>query len=449
MVTDIQLRARAELELRRRRKRERVRGDRPSLESRTPDWAQPLLKPCRYKGAKGGRGGGKSHQYAEMIVEAMCDRPDLRVVCIREFQKSLKFSAKMLIETKIESLGVSDLFDITLTEIRRKGGKGIAIFQGMQDHTADSIKSLEGFGIAWVEEAQKLSARSLSLLRPTIREPDSEIWFSWNPEQPTDPVDQFLCGESRHPNSIVVTANYSDNPFLPEELREEAETDRARDLDYFNHVWMGAYNVKSDAQILGGKCIIDTFTPGADWDGPYLGADWGFASDPTALVKCWIWGDRLFVEYESYAHHLELSDTAARWRADVPGCEDYVIRADSSRPESISHVRRDGIPRLTGVEKWAGSVEDGIAHLRSYEKIVIHERCVHTQEESRLYHYKVDRYSGDILPVIVDAHNHCCDGIRYALAPLIRGRQSTFNPPVIPSRSSSRPSAADVRRMFG
>lgn len=158
----------------------------------TPKWAKPLLSPKRYKGAKGGRGSGKSHFFGEALVEALVFNPNTSAVCIREIQKSLKFSAKRLIEEKIEAMGVSHLFTITQSEIRANKGRGVILFQGMQDHTADSIKSLEGFNIAWVEEAQTLSKKSLKLLRPTIRAEDSEIWFSWNPEKTSDPVDLFF-----------------------------------------------------------------------------------------------------------------------------------------------------------------------------------------------------------------------------------------------------------------
>lgn len=170
--------------------------------------------------------------------------PSCSVVCIREIQKSLEFSAKRLVETKIRALGVASLFDITKTEIRRRGGTGIMIFQGMQDHTADSIKSLEGFRIAWVEEAQSLSARSLELLRPTIRAEGSEIWFSWNPYLPSDPVDEFFA--SGRPDAVLVRVNWNDNPFLPDTLRQEMENDleqakRTGDMATFRHVWEGAY----------------------------------------------------------------------------------------------------------------------------------------------------------------------------------------------------------------
>ena len=209
------------------------------LDIPTPAWAEPLLVPMRYKGASGGRSSGKSHFFAELAVEQMVCEPDMRFVCIREVQRSLKYSAKSLVESKIRGLGVEHLFDIMSTEIRRKDGLGIMIFQGMQDHTAESLKSLEGFARAWVEEAQSLSHRSLHLLIPTIREPDSEIWFSWNPDQPTDPVDEFFAGGVE--GGLHRHCTYLDNPFCPEVMRTEADRLRRSDPDAYEHIWMGGY----------------------------------------------------------------------------------------------------------------------------------------------------------------------------------------------------------------
>lgn len=396
-----------------------------AIDREVPRWALPLHRPARYKGAKGGRGSGKSHEFATLAVEAMVRDPDLRFVCIREVQRSLKFSAKSLIEGKIRALGVSHLFDVLTTEIRRKGGQGVMIFEGMQDHTADSLKSLEGFGRAWVEEAQSLSQRSIDLLLPTIRAEGSEIWFSWNPDQPDDPVDKLLVA-SPPPDAVVVHVNYTDNPWCPSTLRDEAERMRLLDPDAYDHIWLGGYNVKSEARVFQGKYRIAEFEPLDTWDGPYHGADFGFAQDPTTLVRVWIADRRLYVEREAYRIGLELDQTATHWQEHVPGFYDYVVRADSARPESISYLRRHGVPKIEGVEKWKGSVEDGIAFLRSFDEVVVHPRCAHTAEEMRLYSYKVDRRTGDVLPVIEDRHNHIIDAIRYAIAPLIKPQAGIF-----------------------
>lgn len=391
------------------------------LRIKTPRWALPLLEPSRYKGAFGGRGSGKSHFFAELAVEAIVIDPNVSIVCIREIQKSLKFSAKKLIEQKITALGVGHLFEITQTEIRRVGGEGIIIFQGMQDHTAESIKSLEGFDIAWVEEAQSLSQRSLKLLRPTIRAEGSEIWFSWNPEDELDAVDNFLRGENKPTNAIVVQVNYDSNPFLPETLYQEMLDDRRLDPDGFMHIWEGGYNVRSDAQIFNGKWRIDEFEPQDDWERPYFGADWGFSQDPTVLTKSWVHNNRLYIEYEAWGIGVDIEDTPALFDK-ISDSRKYEIRADCSRPETINHIKKKGF-KISGAPKWSGSVEDGIAFIRSFEEIIIHPRCKRMKDEAKLYSYKICKMTGDALPVIIDKHNHCWDSIRYALAPLIKARK--------------------------
>ncbi len=202
----------------------------------------PLLPPSRYKGAHGGRGSGKSHFFAEKLIEdALCER-GLRGVCIREVQKTLKESSKRLIEDKLNDfrLGEIDGFKI-FNEVIQTPGDGVITFQGMQDHNAESIKSLEGFNRAWVEEAQTLSARSLSLLRPTIRANDSELWFSWNPRRKNDPVDEMLRGASLPTGAVVVKANWSDNPLLPFVLNQERLDCLKTQPDQYDHIWEGGY----------------------------------------------------------------------------------------------------------------------------------------------------------------------------------------------------------------
>ncbi|QPI00125.1 PBSX family phage terminase large subunit [Campylobacter concisus] len=388
---------------------------------------EPLLESKRYKGAKGGRGSGKSHFFAECIIETMLINPNARIVCIREIQRSLKFSSKALIESKINSLGVSEYFEITLTEIRAKRGNGLIIFQGMQDHTADSIKSLEGFDIAWVEEAQNLSKRSLELLRPTIRKESSELWFSWNPENETDAVDSFFkqMQENGATDFVLITANFSDNPFLPTELFNEQEYDRRYNPSTYEHIWLGGYNTKSDALIFKGKFRVENFST----DGlgnPYHGLDFGFANDPTAAIRCYIHDRKLYISHEAGAVGLELDYTAEFLKERIENIHKYVIRADNARPESISYLKRHGLSMITPTIKGKGSIEDGIEFIRSFETIIIHERCVETAREFRLYSYKTDPHSGDILPQILDENNHYIDALRYALEPLIKSKTTIW-----------------------
>src|SRR5579863_8624755 len=193
------------------------------LSIQTAEVFAPLLKPARYKGAWGGRGSGKSHFFGEMVCEECMMVKSTRAVCIREVQRTLAQSSKHLIETKIRELGLQREFKVWNDRIETPGD-GLIMFTGMQDHTADSIKSLEGFRIAWIDEAQTLSARSLSLLRPTIRAARSELWASWNPRRRSDPIDDFL--RARKPaGAIVVSANWRDNPWFPSVLEEERKTD--------------------------------------------------------------------------------------------------------------------------------------------------------------------------------------------------------------------------------
>lgn len=206
---------------------------------------EPLLEASRYKGAWGGRGSGKSQFFADAIIIESLKRPGLRVLACREIQKSLKESAKRLLESKIDGYGLGSLFDVQAAEIKTPGG-GLIAFAGLQDHTSESIKSYEGFDIAWVEEAQTVSQRSLNLLRPTIRKPGSELWFSWNPRFDTDAVDQMLRGAESPTGSVVIRANWNDNPWFPAELEQERLDCQRQQPEQYDHIWEGGYATVAD-----------------------------------------------------------------------------------------------------------------------------------------------------------------------------------------------------------
>ena len=212
------------------------------LRIKTAEVFEPLIGPARYKGAWGGRGSAKSHSFAESLIEQCLLSRGTRAVCIREVQKTLKESSKRLIEDKLQKfgLGEADGFKV-FNEVIETPGDGVLTFTGMQDHNADSIKSLEGFRIAWVEEAQSLSHRSLALLRPTIRAEDSELWFSWNPRRKTDAVDQMLRGETLPTGAVVVKANWRDNPWFPSVLEQERQDCLKINPEQYEHIWEGGY----------------------------------------------------------------------------------------------------------------------------------------------------------------------------------------------------------------
>ena len=381
-----------------------------ALDLHTPRAFTPLLRPARYKGLHGGRGSGKSHFFADLIIEEAIMRPGLRAVCVREVQRSLEQSVKRLIEDKIQARGVGRSFRVMRTEIETPGD-GLIIFQGMQNHTAESIKSLEGYDVAWVEEAQSLSQRSLDLLRPTIRKPGSELWFSWNPVLPTDPVDALLRGSAVPPRSIVQQVNWRDSPWFPDVLKAERRYDQSRDPDKYAHVWEGAYLRNSEARVFHNWRVEDFALPrGTVWR---YGADWGFSVDPTVLIKCAIDGRTLYVKQEAYRVGCEIDHTPELFDTVLKGDRATKIVADSARPETISYMRRQGF-NVHASRKGAGSVQEGVQFLRNYD-IVVHPRCRHTIDELTMYSYKTDPLTGEPTSVLEDRKNHVIDALRYAV----------------------------------
>ena len=306
-------------------------------------------------------------------------------------------------------MDVGHLFEVQESQIKGSNGSLIT-FQGMQNHTADTIKSLQGYNVAWVEEAQSLSQRSLDLLRPTIRDEGSELWFSWNPSQPTDPIDLLLRGDKLPKDAIVVQANYLDNPWLPNVLLDEMNFDRERDHDKYLHVWLGEYNNKSESRVYKNWVVEEFDRPAGTIY--RLGADWGFANDPTALIRCSIDENRLYIDYEAVMVGCEIVNTPDLFRR-IPESDKWFITADSSRPETISHMMNNGFNKINGSVKGAGSVADGVEFLKSFD-IVVHPRCHETIRELTTYSYKTDPLTDRILPILEDKNNHIMDALRYA-----------------------------------
>jgi phage terminase large subunit len=404
-----------------------------TLQLKTPEWALPLLEASRYKGAWGGRGSGKSHMFAEMMLEEHIMNQSQSSVCVREIQKSLNQSVKRLLEMKIQEMNAGAYFEVQDAVIKSKKADGRIIFQGMQNHTADSIKSLEGYDRAWVEEAQSLSQTSLDLLRPTIRKPGSELWFTWNPRQASDPVDLLLRGPTPPKDANVIKVNYADNPWFPSVLKDEMEYDKRRDPDKYRHVWRGEYLQNSESRVFRNWRIEDFDAPA---DAIHrLGADWGFSVDPTTLVRCHIIGRTLYIDFEAYMVGCEIVNTPELFM-QVPEAEKWPIVADSARPETISHMRRNGFPKIMTAVKGPKSVEEGIEFLKNYT-IVVHPRCTHTIDELTLYSYKTDPLTGKILPVLEDKKNHVIDALRYACEAVRRA--NTVKPQtVIPMATVSK-----------
>lgn len=396
---------------------------------RIPPKLLPVFKPARgelrYRGAHGGRGSAKSFTFAKMAAIWGAVEP-LRILCTRELQDSIKDSFHAELKNAIASEPwLAARYDVGIDYLRGWNGTEF-IFKGLR-HNTGSIKSLAQIDLCIVEEAEDVPEASWQALEPTIRADKSELWVIWNPRTESSPVDKRLI-EDPPPRSRIVELNYRDNPWFPAVLEEQrAHQQRTLDPETYAHIWDGKYLKIGKASVFAGKWRVDSFEPGADWDGPYFGLDFGFANDPTAGIKAWVHEGRLYVEHEAGEVGMELDDTPAHLINHLPGIAAHACRADNARPESISHLKRHGLPRVIACEKGKGSVEDGIAHIKSYIEVVIHPRCERTRAEFLAYSYKIDRLTGDVLPVLVDANNHWIDALRYALEPAMKARRGFFD----------------------
>lgn len=454
-----------------------ARPDPKTLVIETPRVFVPLLKRRRFRGIKGGRGSGKSHFVGEDLIENAQTR-HTRCVCAREVQNSIAESSKQLLEDKIELMAqryAGAIFDpnnpstvlapgdkkrykhymskwrITEREITFTPTDSLFIFRGLQNHTAASIKSLEGFTDFWGEEAQTLSQRSLDLAIPTFRK-GSQLTFTWNPLKPDDPVEKVFSDEGiialksgvrmpadQDPDFCLVEANYYDNPWFPDELRRDMERTKRRDPDKYAHVWLGGYQKMSAARVFKNWEVDEFNTPASARF--FFGADWGFSVDPTALIRCFVGtyhngiaradpkGDKLFIDFEAYEVGCEIDNTPAlfagsdvndppRWlnprgAKGVPGALKWPMTADNARPETISYMKKRGF-RISPSIKGKGSVEDGIEFIKNFD-LIVHPRCENVVNELSSYSYKIDKKTNEVLPILEDDHNHLIDALRYAL----------------------------------
>ncbi|MBS3837563.1 PBSX family phage terminase large subunit [Proteus mirabilis] len=373
----------------------------------------------RYRGAFGGRGSAKTRTFAMMSAVKAYQAAEQGIsgviLCGREFMNSLEESSMEEVKQAIRSIPwLNDYFDIGEKYIRTKCKRVNYVFCGLR-HNLDSIKSKARILLAWVDEAESVSDLAWKKLRPTVRESGSEIWVTWNPEKDGSATDKRFR-KTPPKNSIIVEMNYNDNPWFPDVLEEE-RLDDLNSLEYSDYAWIweGAYLENSDKQVLANKYVVQSF-PDDLWqkaDRLLFGADFGFAKDPNTLLRQFILNDCLYIEYEAYGIGVELDHMPAFYDK-IPESRKWPIKADSARPETISYLKRQGF-NISAAKKWQGSVEDGITHLRGFKQIIIHPRCKETAKEARLYSYKTDRITGEVLPIIEDKNNHCWDAVRYGL----------------------------------
>lgn len=391
-----------------------------------PKMVANFAKPAHTRVFKGGRGSGKTRGlaimaavkgavYASQGVEGV-------ILCSREHLNSLSDSSMEEVKAAIRSEDwLAAAYDIGETFVRSKNGRVSFAFAGLR-HNLDSLKSKFRILLNWTDEAERVSDAAWMKLIPTIRGiDDAENWVSYNPESP-DSATQRRFIDQADPGTIITEINWRDNPWFPSVLEKQRLLDRQYRADIYDHVWEGQFLSQTEAQVFFGKVQVEEFEAKPGWDGPYFGVDFGFRPDPLAAVRVWVGENQLWLDHEAHGTGIEIDGTASFINARIPGFADHVSRADSAEPKTISYLRRNGFPKMEPVKKWPNSVIEGIRFLRGFESIVIHPRCEGAVRDFRRYSHKTDRLTGDILPDVLDADNHAPDAVRYALAPIIKGR---------------------------
>lgn len=375
-----------------------------------------FMGPAPFKVAWGGRGGAKSYTIAKLLVIKGYEARK-KILCAREYQNSLKESAKALIEEQIKELGLGWFYKITETEIVGINGTEF-IFKGLRLNIG-SLNSMVGIDICWLEEGQFNTRASIEALLPTIRKKDAEIWVSMNPRKKEDILyEMFIAGKPPE-GSIVIKVNYYDNPWFGETtLPAQMEAMRERDPARFRHVWLGELDTRSDA-IIFTNWSIGELNP-LEGQRAYYGCDFGFSVSPLAVTKTFIFEDtnQLYVAEEYVEHKVEI-DNLPDALCKVSGIRFGLTTADSARPELISHLRRKNF-RISPSVKGNNSVIEGVEFMRAYD-IVINPECLHMIEEVGKYSYDIDT-NGKILENILMENDHCIDSVRYGIEPVRRGQ---------------------------
>ncbi len=362
----------------------------------------------RYKCVYGGRGKGATWQIARILLLKAMERPE-RILCTREFQNSINESVYEVLKSQIALLNLPG-FIVQKQSISHANGSQF-FFKGLR-HNIDSIKSIEGITICWVAEADKVPQESWDKLIPTVRVEGSEFYIDFNTDSEEDPVYRMLV-EDKRGDSYVLFQTYKDNPYFPEVLQSEMEHDKNHDYDKYLWVWEGNARSFTDACVFHGKFKEDDFTTPSDAEF-FHGVDWGFSQDPTAAVRCFIQKNTLYIDQCCGGVGVDIDDTP-KLLDEIPTFRTWKSIADSARPETISYMNNHGFPHMKGAKKGKGSIEDGIEKIKGFDMIIVHTRCKMVLDELKLYSYKRNKLTGDIMPVLEDKHNHFIDSLRYAL----------------------------------
>jgi len=385
-------------------------------------------KSYTYKIWHGGRSGCKSHSIARALLIKGSEKK-LRIYCTREFWSTMADSVKALLDDRIEEYDLGWFYKSVKNTI--VGANGTTFIFGGLKLNNKGIKGKEKIDIVWIEEAETISQESLDILIPTIvRNPDAEIWITFNPYTSSDPVLKLI--DTGREDIFHKKVTFKDNPFFTDKERIEMEYCKEHDYDKYLWIWEGEPLAISNAAVFKGKFKIDKFEAPEDTVF-YHGLDLGFSVDPLAFLRCYIDQEKrlLYIDKGKSAIEVEIDDTPAFLEGTIPDCKQWMITADSARPEIISYLDKRGF-KIRAAKKGPASIVEGVEFIKNYTTI-IHESLKGVIHEFNIYSHKVDKLTGDILPLIEDKNNHFIDALRYAVEAL---RTPIYKSIVLPPRGT-------------
>jgi phage terminase large subunit len=393
-----------------------------------PYWLEPLFtKKINIAVIYGGRGSGKTVGIVLFLLTKALESKKI-IVCARAFKSSLEQSSYGEIKAQIDRLGLDKEFTIYHNKIVANRTKSEFNFIGV-DRNPTNIKGFAKISYFWIDEGETITDPVWTVIQPTIREDDSMAIITMNPKYSYDCIySRYIAPDAQFVtnSTYVKKVNWDQNPHFSKVLQEQRELEyKVGDMGRYNWIWEGELLESSEAQILHGRWVRQDFEEHDNVEF-YYGLDFGYSVDPTAGVRCYVKDNVLYVTHEFYKTRVEIDEIGLKCERHIPGFKKAKIIADSARPETISYMKRQGY-NVHACDKGSGSVEDGIAHLRSFDKIVVHPRCSNFLTECSLYSYKVDARSNDITTKIVDAHNHLIDALRYALERVMKAKKVNYS----------------------
>lgn len=366
-------------------------------------------KDWREAAVYGGRYSLKSHTVARyLLIRARMEK--VRVGCFREFQNSISDSSHQLLKDLIEKYELND-FQVTDKAIINTVTDSDFLFKGLWNNE-QSIKSIEGIDIAWVEEAQTITETSLEVLTPTVRKKGSQIIYTYNRDLEDDPVHKRLVLDGR-PNTLIINVNYDiaeKYGMLPDVIKQEIEDDKEKRPALYKHKWLGQPSNNLERKIYSDWAIIEAIPHEARLE--RYGLDFGYSNDPTAIVGIYYYNGGYILDevcYQKGLSNKRISEIILNQE------KQSLVIADSAEPKSIDEIRLYGV-NILPAEKGPDSINYGIKILQD-ERISITKRSANLIQEYRNYMWKTDR-NEKILTIPESGNDHLLDAVRYGITSL-------------------------------